>query len=159
MKMLVVRAAAFVVGSSIAGCVYATHTGSDTAGAATSPRPAIAVYPGARHTVGNPSGDGADVEVHLAVVSLHIEAARYDSADGPVRVVDFYRKALAKSGHVTVAKGGPHTHVQGFSWTSAPDQTTVAAGHDIVAVEPHGSGSEFAIIRIDAQPGDATSGH
>ena len=157
--MLAVRIAAFVIGSSIAGCVYSAHANSNAAGAADSPQSTIVVYPGAARTSGSPDGDGADVHVDLAVVSLHIEAARYDTPDKPSRVVNFYKKALAKIGRVTVSKGGPNTHVHGFVWDRGPDQMTVASGDDFVAVKPHGSGTEFAIMRIDARPGAASGGH
>ena len=157
MNMLVMRTAAFAVGSAIAGCVYATQSASS---AAVSPPPSIAVYPGAHRTSGNPEGDGADVQVHLPVVSLHITAARYDTSDAPSRVIAFYRKSLASLGQVKVGRGGPHTTVHGFSWKSNPDQTTLAVDGNIVAVKPmpHGS-SEFAIIRIDTTPVTASSGH
>lgn len=156
MNVLVMRTAAFLVGSAIAGCVYATQSASS---AAISPSPSIAVYPGAHRTVGNPQGDGSDTTVRLTVVTLHIQAARYDTADAPTRVIAYYRKVLAALGPVKVDKGGPHTHVRGFSWDSNPDQTTIAAENDIVAVKPIHSGSEFAIIRIDAIPITASSGH
>lgn len=155
--MLVVRAAAFVIGSSIAGCVYSANS---DAGAASSPPAAIAVFPGAHHTSGDPGGDGADVDVHLAVVSLHMEAARYDTGAKPATVVDFYKKALAGPGrHVVVKSGGPHTRINGFSWTSAPDQTTVTDGDDIVAIKPNAAGTQFAIIRIVANGAGDSTGH
>lgn len=53
MNVLVLRTAAFLVGSAIAGCVYATQSASS---AAISPSPSIAVYPGVHRTVGNPRG-------------------------------------------------------------------------------------------------------
>src|SRR5215471_14353874 len=144
MNMLIMRTAAFVVGSAIAGCVYATQSAGS---AAVTSSPAIAVYPGAHRTVGNPQGDGSDTTAHLTVVTLHIQAGRYDTADAPEKVITFYRKALAVFGPVKVDKGGPHTHVRGFSWDSAQGQTTVAADNNIVAVKPLRHGSEFAIIR------------
>ena len=157
MNKLAIRAAAFLVGSAIAGCVYATQSSN---GAAASTPPTVAVFPGAHHTSGNPNGDGGDVEVHLAVVSLHIKADRYDTAGAPAKVVDFYRKALASVGPVKVAKGAPeHNHIRGFAWDSTPDQITVTAGDDIVAVKPRGSGSEFAIIKVETEPGDSSPNH
>jgi len=156
MNMLVMRAAAFVVGSAITGCVYATQSASS---AAVSPPPSIAVYPGAHRTSGNPAGDASDVQVHLPVVSLHIIAARYDTPDAPSRVIAYYRKSLASLGSVKVERGGPHTSMRGFSLKSEPDQTTLAVDGNIVAVKPMPHGSEFAIIRIDATPVTASSGH
>ena len=154
MNMFVMRTAAFAVGSAIAGCVYATQSSGNSA--ALAQQPIIAVYPGAHQTSGNSMGDGADVDIHLAVVSIRMHAARYDTVAKPASVVDFYKKELARLGRVTVSKGGPNTHVKGFMWSSAPDQMTVTAHQDseatedIVAVAPHGSGSEFAIIRFRA---------
>ena len=160
MNILVVRTAAFVIGSSIAGCVYATHAASNVASAAASPLTPIAVYPGARHTVGDPGGDGADVDLHLAVVSLHIEAARYDSTAAPASVVDFYRKTLARIGRVKVSRGGTQqTHLRGFDWDASPDQITVETGGDIVSVKPRGSGTEFAIMRIVPEPASPSTSH
>lgn len=156
MNMLVMRTAAFVVGSAITGCVYATQT---TSSAAVSPPPSVAVYPGAHRTTGDPRGDAADVEVHLPVVSLHIVAARFDTSDAPSRVIAFYKKALASLGSVKVERGGPHTTMRGFSWKSDPDDTTLAVDGNIVAVKPMPRGAEFAIIRIDATPVTASSGH
>jgi len=156
MNMFVMRTTAFVVGSAIAGCVYATQS---TSGAAVSPPPSIAIYPGAHRTVGNPAGDASDVAIRMAVVTLHIQAARYDTSDRPTQVITFYKKALARLGSVKVDKGGPHTHVRGFSWDSNPDQTTVSADNNIVAVKPINRGSEFAIIRIVATPVTASPGH
>lgn len=156
MNMLIMRTAAFAVGSAIAGCVYATQSASS---AAVSPVPSIAVYPGAHRTSGNPSGDGTDVRVHLPVVSLHITAVRYDTADAPSRVIAFYKKSLSSLGPVKVSRGGPHTHVRDFSWDSNPDQTTLEAGGNIVAVKPISRGSEFAIIRIETTQLTASPGH
>ena len=156
MNMLVVRVVAFLVGSSIAGCVYAAHSSADAAPSVA----AIAVFPGAHKTSGDPGGDAADVDLHLAVVSLHMEATRYNTSAKPADVVDFYKRMLATSGHRVVVKaGGPHTRINGFAWTSEPDQTTVADGDDIVAVKPHGGGTQFAIIRIAAQGAGDSPGH
>src|SRR5215469_16702656 len=137
MNMLLVRTAAFVVGSAIAGCVYTTQSASS---AAVSPPPSIAIFPGAHRTVGNPQGDGSDTTVHLTVVTLHVVAARYDTTAAPNQVIAFYRKALAGLGDVKVDKGGPHTHVRGFAWDSNPDQTTISAENNIVAVKPTRAG-------------------
>jgi len=155
MNMLVMRTAAFVVGSAIAGCVYA----SQSSGASVTPPASIAVYPGAHRTVGNLQGDGSDTTVHLAVVTLHIVAARYDTADAPARVIAFYKKSLASLGPVKVHNDGPNTHTHGFSWDPGPGQTTITVDNNIVAIKPLEHGSEFAIMRIDATPISASSGH
>jgi hypothetical protein len=147
MNLIAMRAGAFVVGSLIAGCVYTSHGSSSSAsGASIAP---VAVYPGARETSGNPDGDSADVTLHLAVVAIHFQAARYDAADAPSRVIAFYRKELGKLGTVDEKQGGPHSSISGFRWVNGPGQTTLHAGRTIVAVEPHGAGTEFALIQVD----------
>jgi len=144
MNIIALRAAAFAVGTMVAGCVFTSGNASSKA----TPPSAVAVYPGAHRTSGNPDGDSADVDLKMPMVSLHIEALRYDSADAPAKIVAFYRKELAKLGDVSESRGGPHTSIRGFRWKSADDQTTLEAGHIVVAVKPQGSGSEFGLIDI-----------
>jgi len=108
-NVLVVRAAAFVVGSAIAGCVYATHA---VAPASTGkPASILAAYPGARETSGNPGGDAAAVDVRLPMVELHFNAVRDGAAASPAKVVASYRKVLARSRRVTVVRGAPSSRM------------------------------------------------
>ncbi|HYK52121.1 MAG TPA: hypothetical protein VEV38_01150, partial [Candidatus Eremiobacteraceae bacterium] len=86
-------------------------------------------------------------------------AARYDTADAPARVIAFYKKSLASLGPVKVHNDGPNTHTHGFSWDPGPGQTTITVDNNIVAIKPLEHGSEFAIMRIDATPISASSGH
>src|SRR5579863_1567583 len=149
MKMHLIRFAAFAVGSMIAGCVYATHQAAPAKGDAI-PQPALATYPGAARTHGDPDGDSADTSVDLPMVHLHFTAVRFDTADSPAKVEAFYRKTLAALGPVGEQPGGPHSKITGFVWRQGPGQRTLHAGHTIVGVAPRGSGAEFAIITIDA---------
>jgi hypothetical protein len=150
MKMYVVRAAAFVVGSLIAGCVYAARDSAPAKGEVV--RQAVAVYPSATMTSGDPDGDYADVALNMPMVGMHFVAARYRCSASPARVEAFYRSALERLGPVHEQSGGPHTRINGFVWRQGPDQMTLAEGKTIIGVEPHGSGAEFAIITIDASP-------
>lgn len=147
MNLIALRAGAFVVGTLIAGCVYTSHNSSSSASGA--PITPVAVYPGAHATSGNPDGDNADVTLQLAVVSIHFQAARYDAADAPSRVIAFYRRELGKLGKVDEKQGGPHTAISGFRWVDGPGQTTLHAGRTIVAVASNGAGTEFALIQVD----------
>ena len=149
MKRYLLRAAAFAVGSMIAGCVYAENSTSSKAAMAPMPVP---TFPASRPTHGDPDGDNADVTVNVPMLQLHMRAARFQVAADSGRVIGFYRQRLAKLGTVTEKSGGPHTHIQSFAWTSAPDQTTMAAGHTIVAVAPKGRATEYAIIDIEPIP-------
>ena len=149
MNMLLVRATAFVIGSMIAGCVYAEKTTARNA--AMGPMP-VPTYPASRATHGDPNGDRSDVTVHVPMLQLHMRAARFTVPADSARVIAFYRRQLAKFGTVSEKSGGPHTRIQSFAWVSAPDQTTITAGHTIVAVEPQGAGTEYAIIDIEPIP-------
>jgi hypothetical protein len=149
MNIIAVRVAAFVVGSMITGCVYT----SSNAASHGSPG-GVSVYPGAHRTSGNADGDSAAADVKMPMVSLHIEAVRYDSGDAPSRVIAFYQKELAKVGTVSVKRGGPRTAIRGFRWVPADDQTTLKAGRTIVAIKPLGAGTEFGLIQIDVATPD-----
>jgi hypothetical protein len=149
MKMHLIRVAAFVVGSMIAGCVYATHQAAPAKGDAIV-SPQLATYPGAMRTHGDRDGDSADTSVDLPMVHLRFTAVRYDTSDAPPKVEAFYRKALASLGPVGEQRGGPHSKISGFVWRQGPGQMTLHSGHTIVGIAPHGSGAEFAIITIDA---------
>ncbi len=151
MNIMAVRVAAFVVGSMITGCVY-TSSNASSHGAPGG----LAVYPGAHRTSGNADGDEAAADVRMPMVSLHIEAARYDSSAAPARVIAFYQKELAKHGTVSVKSGGPRTAIRGFRWVPADDQTTLKAGHTVVAIKPLGGGTEFGLIQIDVATPDQT---
>jgi len=149
MNIIAVRIAAFVVGSMITGCVYT----SSNAASHGSPG-GVSVYPGAHRTSGNVDGDSAAADVKMPMVTLHIEAVRYDSSDAPARVVAFYQKELAKIGTVSIKHGGPHTAIRGFRWEPADDQTTLKAGRTVVAVKPIKDGTEFGLIQIDVATPD-----
>jgi hypothetical protein len=149
MNVFAVRAGALVAGFLVTGCVYSTrHMDHDAY--AGSVGKAVAVFPSAHKTSGNPGGDGADTTVQVPFLQLHFAAARYDTPAPPAKVIAYYRTELSKFGHVDQKAGGPHTRISGFSWTQGPGQTTLHAGDAIVAVKPLEKGSEFAIIRIDA---------
>jgi hypothetical protein len=147
MNVIAMRAAAFIVGSMIAGCVYTAKNAPNEAGAA-SIAP-VAVYPSAHETSGNRDGDSADVTLALPVASLRFRAVRYETSAAPAAIIAFYQHELAKLGKVSQERGGPHTKISGFRWVAGPGQTTLQAGRTIVGVKPLGSGTEFALIQID----------
>ena len=148
MNIMAIRAAAFVIGTMITGCVYTSSNASHGSPGG------VAVYPGAHRTSGNADGDSAAADVQMPMVSLHIEAARYDTGDAPAKVIAFYQKELARFGTVSVKSGGPRTAIRGFRWVPADDQTTLKAGRSIVAVKANGNGAEFGIIQIDVKTPD-----
>lgn len=149
MRMTAVRFAAFLIGSLVAGCVYASHHASPARGDVTIDRPSV--YPSARATSGDLDGDAADVTVHVPMAALHMTARRYRTTASPSAVETFYRKSLAALGPVMIAHDGPHTRIQGFVWRRGPHDVTVAAGKTFVAIAPRATGTEFAIVTIQPQ--------
>ena len=154
MNITAIRATAFGVGMLIAGCVYTSHTSvaSQQPGAS----PAFAVYPGAHPTSHNPDGDSSDRTLHVMGASVHFIAVRYDVADPPGKVIAFYRTAFAGCSNLVTKAGGPHTHIPGFTWTSEPNQTTVACGNKFVAIKPIKAGTEFATILVGPEKDPGT---
>jgi len=143
MNMIVIRTAAFVVGSMIAGCVYSANSGSTSADAAPMP---VGTYPASHRTVGDPNGDSADVTIGTTAALLHLRAVRYDAPADAAHVIAFYRRELTHLGRVSEAKGGPTNTIAGFSWVSGPHTTRLAAGHTVVAVKPVGRAAQYAIL-------------
>lgn len=112
--------------------------------------PGIPEYPGATRTQGDPDGDGAQAAVKLPVISIKMQALRYETRDPMKNVVAFYRGELAKLGKLSESDEGPHTEFGDFHWEQTPGQRTIAAQDEhrvyIVAMKPHGSGCQFALI-------------
>jgi len=81
----------------------------------------LPVYPGAVETGmhGNDSGS-ADIQMGFGSWSLHVKAIGYRSGDAEEKVIDFYRKAMARYGDVLtckdkVAMGQPSKTAQGLT--------------------------------------------
>ena len=158
MNMFVVRIAAFVIGSSIAGCTYWTHRDvpNTPVDVASISKPAeLAVFAGGVPADGKP---GADVRVPKT--GFHLEAAAYDTSAPEADVITYYRKVLAKFGKVTVELGGRSTHVaSGFEWVPGPEWTVLSARGAMVAVEPLPHGARFMLELIDEGRGVAGGRH
>lgn len=114
--------------------------------------PGIPEYPGSAKTVGDPDGDGAQASLKLPVISVRMQALRYETSDPMSKVVAFYRERLAKLGKINESDEGPHSEFGDFHWKQTPGQHTIAAEADhevyIVAMKPHGAGCQFALIGL-----------
>ena len=56
-------------------------------------------FPGARRTKGNPDGDGAQATLRLLVLSMRMEALRFETNDSQAKVlafIDYYNRTMAK---------------------------------------------------------------
>jgi hypothetical protein len=116
------------------------------------------VYPGARRQ-SNRGETGAQAKVALPFVRLKVVGTQYRCPDPPEKVLAFYRKGLARYGQIKEERGG-HTSVSmdGFEWHSTKDQVTLSVGDEdtehVVAVQPDGAGSRFALVYVRARDTD-----
>jgi len=118
----------------------------------------LAGYPGARPI--SDEGQGS-AQAHIAMPFLNLKMAgvKFESSDPPQKILEFYRHELGRYGQVKEEhRGSSSTNIQGFSWRSTPDQVTLSAGPGdtthVVAVQPEGSGSKFALLYIRAKDPD-----
>ncbi|MGA7906541.1 MAG: hypothetical protein WCA16_03965 [Candidatus Sulfotelmatobacter sp.] len=115
----------------------------------------LPLYPGAQRIPEQNASSGAEANISAPFMHLGITAAKFQSEDPPDKILGFYRKKLAAYGKIEEGHGrNSHTQIQGFKWESTGDQTSLAASqgesHYIVMVQPHGSGSCFALMQIYA---------
>jgi hypothetical protein len=121
----------------------------------------LEVYPGARKQSDH-GEKGARANVALPFVRVKIVGAEYRCSDPPGSVLAFYRKGLARYGEVKEERGGRTSiSMQGFEWHATADQITLSAGQDdnehLVAVQPEGSGSRFALVYVRAREKDVSA--
>jgi len=128
----------------------------------------LPVYPGARP---KPKSDGdkksANVDMSAFGYGLKVVALEFESDDPPPKIIAYYRDQLKKFGNVTEchndgfkldddvpAGGGAKGYVAGGKLKCDSDdggkKVELKAGTEdnqhIVAVEPEGKGSDFAIV-------------
>jgi hypothetical protein len=115
----------------------------------------LPVYPGARPIVETGGSNRAQAGVSAPFLHLKIAASKFETGEPPEKVLDFYRKELARYGTIDEGHGkNSYTKIQGFTWSATSDQTSLAAGQGgsqhVVMVQPAGKGSKFAILYIHA---------
>jgi hypothetical protein len=134
------------------------HVGTDTDAKDTG----IAPYPGATPK------EGTDSDKHRANVSIggenfgvHVVTASFVTNDPPDKVIDFYRKDLKRYGTVLECPKGisENKHADGGeircseSGSSEPGKMDLAVGvpdhQHLVAVKPHGKGTEFSLVYVN----------
>lgn len=130
----------------------------------------IPIYPNA--VAGDhPDGRGT-VSLRDSVHVHHLAAAAYFSQDEPAKVLAFYRERLKGNGEVIECAGGTNRKVdvqvdndavanpvacrqENFAQNGTELKVSNAGDQRIVVVQPHGSGSEIALVRLD--PSESTS--
>jgi hypothetical protein len=122
----------------------------------------LPVYPGARVKPKNGDHDekSANVELSAGDYGLKVVAVEYLTDDAPAKVTAFYQDQLKKYGHVLVCH---NSHGTNYSYNGDSDElkcegdesgktTELKAGtkgnQRIVAVNPEGKGSDFALVYV-----------
>jgi hypothetical protein len=129
--------------------VRANSEGADTG---------LAVHPGARpQRHGRRRGPtNANVRIDSPLFDLRVAAAEYEDDAPPSEIIEFYKKEMAAYGDVVECRGNldftgrrvrPVCHERRGS-----REVSLVVGterqHRIVAVEPRGTGSEFAVVYV-----------
>jgi hypothetical protein len=126
------------------------------------PDTGLPVYPGAKLLKDDEDdGDSADVNISSPLFGLRVVAAEFASDDEPQKVVEFYRNEMKNFGDVVECRGNVDFEVGdgGGSKPVCKEQASrdvqlvagTAENHRLIAVKPRGSGSEFAMVYIDAR--------
>jgi hypothetical protein len=118
----------------------------------------IVVYPGATRVHDDKDAHSANLNIDSNLFGLKVVAVKYRSDDPPEKLMDFYRQQLKSYGAVSVCQGSiSYTHGKMQCRPGSDDDgeiKLVAGGEDrqhIVSVRPHGKGSEFGLIYIQAR--------
>ncbi len=129
----------------------------------------LTVYPGARPKAKSNDGDKKSANVNLSAFGfgLKVVALEYESDDPPAKIIAYYQDQLKKYGNVLQCHGdsfkvnddvpvvgGKRAYVVGGKLKCDSDdggnKVELKAGTDdnqhIVAIEPEGKGSDFAIV-------------
>jgi len=129
----------------------------------------LPVYPGARPKPKTSDGDKKSANVNLSAFGfgLKVVALEYESDDPPAKIIAYYQDQLKKYGNVLQCHGGSFKvdddvpvvggkkgYVVGGKLKCESDdggnKVELKAGTDdnqhIVAIEPEGKGSDFAIV-------------
>jgi hypothetical protein len=139
----------------------------------------LAVYPGARPKAKSNDGDKKSANVNMSAFGfgLKVVALEYESDDPPAKIIAFYQNQLKKYGNVLQCPsggfkidddvpivGGKKGYVVGGKLKCDSDDSgkkiELKAGTDdnqhIVAIDPEGKGSDFAIVwlRFRGKEGD-----
>jgi hypothetical protein len=142
----------------------------------------IAVYPGARPEPSEGKDTGANVSMSSGFFGLKIAVAKFLTDDSPDKVAAFYKKELGKFGSVlechtsedpgnvvihkhpknqdAVTCGDQYEH--SFVWKSGDEarhetlelKTGIEERQHVVAIKPRGSGTEFALVYVNAHGKD-----
>ena len=117
----------------------------------------LAVHQGARPTRHRGRGpSNAKVSIDGPLFGLRVATAEYEDDASPDEILDFYKKEMAAYGDVMECRGNLDFKgrlgrpVCRERWRSREVSLVVGTEreHRIMAVEPRGSGSKFAVVHV-----------
>ena len=134
----------------------------------------VPVYPGATlvpKESGKGNNDSADINLSFGSMQLRIEVLRYQTVDSADKVRGFYQKELGRYGTVIACvddrpvgsptrtqegltcDDGKNEKIKGAIRSTSSSSMALKAGspqhQHAVSIEKDGSGTEFALIRVD----------
>jgi hypothetical protein len=127
----------------------------------------LAVYPGARVKPKQSSNDDKDANVDLSFLGygLKVVAIEYQSGDAPDKVIAYYKDQLKKYGNVLECHTTGH-NVQmnpkddskeltcdSHSGKTVELKVGTQENQHVVAVDPDGTGSSFALVYVHTNKG------
>lgn len=135
-------------------------------------------YPGALQVADTEGDKNANVDMSFGGFGLKVAAAHYHTDDSPEKVMDFYKKDLARYGTVLVCdanarheapaqdkdsdvltcgdKGSKsYQHDRGININIEDTELKVGTQHrqHIVGVKPKGNGTDFALVYVELRGG------
>lgn len=137
----------------------------------------LSVFPDSRLMPETEHNDSkAKVNIDTPWFGVKVAAFKYETDAAPDKVIDYYKKELAKLGEPLVCQGtkvisghegtgkddlkcsGEHAHVQGVNIDSDSATTQIKVGTEtrqhVVAVKPRGKGSEFDLVYVQVRGGE-----
>ena len=119
----------------------------------------LAPYPGAREVESNKDNpERATVSIATSLFGLKVVAGSFETDDEPQKVLDFYRKELARHGKVTECHGNIDFRDDDDEVVCKPehgkdsDEIELVAGTKhkfrVVGVHPKGKGTKFGVALV-----------
>lgn len=134
----------------------------------------IAVYPGARLLQKEENGEekSANVSISTGFFGLKVVAQEFESEESPEKLISYYTKELGKYGKVLQCHNSWHGKDVNVDIGDKKDSNELTCDNNsgnttelkvgtknnqhIVAVEPRGKGSKFALVAVQVHGKDET---
>jgi hypothetical protein len=125
----------------------------------------LPVYPGAKPVTGHDddddgNSDNANVNISSPFFGVKVLVQKFETADPPDKVLDFYQKPMGKYGKVIQCSGNGHRYGHYHHGGNEPVSCDDTGGNGkelkvgtennqhIVEVETRGAGSEFRLVYV-----------